>query len=64
MFSKHLLKVIIGFCGMIILGLATLVVIDSFKDEEQNQQATAPSVENTNPVKVPVKTPTPNKKTQ
>jgi hypothetical protein len=47
---------------MIILGLATLVIIDSFKDEEQNQQAAVPSVETTTPEKVPVKTQTPNKK--
>lgn len=33
MFSKHLLKVIIGFCGMIIFGLVTLVIVDSFKDK-------------------------------
>ena len=31
MFSKHLLKVILGFCGMIILGLVVLVILDGFK---------------------------------
>ena len=31
MFSRHVLKVIVGFTGMIVLGLITLVVIDSFK---------------------------------
>lgn len=37
MFSKHLFKVIISFCGMIILGLATLVIIDSFKEKNTNE---------------------------
>jgi hypothetical protein len=31
MFKSHLFKVLIGFCGMILLGLISLVVIDSFK---------------------------------
>ncbi|MDE2030813.1 MAG: hypothetical protein KGI58_00935 [Patescibacteria group bacterium] len=34
MFNKHLFKVVIGFCGMIIIGLVVLVVIDSFKQED------------------------------
>ncbi len=37
MFSKHLFKVIISFCGMIILGLAMLVIIDSFKEKNTNE---------------------------
>ena len=35
MFNKHLFKVIAGFCAMIIVGLVSLVVIDSFKGKEQ-----------------------------
>lgn len=31
MFDSHLFKVVASFCGMILLGLITLVVIDSFK---------------------------------
>lgn len=33
MFNKHLFKVILGFCGMIILGLGFLVIIDSMRDK-------------------------------
>lgn len=32
MFNGHLLKVILGFCGVIIIGLISLVFIDSFKE--------------------------------
>ncbi len=39
MFNKHLFKVIIGFCGMIILGLVSLVVIDHYKNKESSEQA-------------------------
>jgi hypothetical protein len=28
MFNKHLLQVLVGFTGMIMLGLLTLVIID------------------------------------
>ncbi len=34
MFNKHLLKVILGFSGMIIFGLASLVIIDNYKDKK------------------------------
>jgi len=34
MFNKHLLKVILGFTGMIIFGLVTLVIIDNYKDKK------------------------------
>lgn len=53
MLSKHLLKVIIGFCGMIILGLVTLVIVDSLKDKGKPAQAS--------PVVLPVATPAPTK---
>lgn len=44
MFNSHLLKVILGFCGVIILGLISLVFIDSLK-EKDNTTAQAPIVE-------------------
>lgn len=55
MFSKHLLKVIIGFCGMIIFGLVSLVIVDSFKEENKSQMVTpAPVIEKVNsPVQTP-----------
>lgn len=34
MFSKHLVKVIIGFCAVIVIGLVSLVFIDSMKDKD------------------------------
>jgi hypothetical protein len=43
MFTKHLVKVILGFCAMILLGLASLVVINSMGSE----------VVTPNPVQVP-----------
>lgn len=39
MISKHSIKVILGFCGMIIIGLVLLVVFDSAKDKENVNQA-------------------------
>lgn len=62
MFTKHLLKVIIGFCGMIIFGLVSLVVIDHFKSTEKEATAITPTPE----VKVLPKTPvkSTNKKSQ
>ena len=70
MFNKHLLKVIIGFCGMITLGLVSLVIIDSFKLKNQEpaqavtsfppQQIPQPEVKPKPPIKksAPAKTPT------
>lgn len=34
MFNGHLLKVILGFCGVIIIGLISLVFIDSLKERD------------------------------
>ena len=42
MFNKHLLKVILGFCGVIILGLVSLVFIDSCKEERATVKAENP----------------------
>lgn len=39
MFTKHLFKVIIGFCGMILLGLITLVVFDTYKEADKKPAA-------------------------
>ena len=35
MFTKHLLKVIIGFFGMIIFGLVSLVAINHYKSNDE-----------------------------
>jgi hypothetical protein len=63
MFNRHLVKVILGFCGMILFGLISLVVIDSFKDKEPAQVIkVTPPVEPTpkpQSVKKPVKKITP-----
>lgn len=32
MFDKHFVKVVLGFCGVIVVGLILLVVIDSLKN--------------------------------
>jgi hypothetical protein len=34
MFTKHLAKVIFGFCAVILLGLISLVVLDSMKTDD------------------------------
>lgn len=39
MFTKHLFKVIVGFCGMILLGLITLVVFDTYKEADRTPSA-------------------------
>ncbi len=63
MFNRHLLKVIIGFCGMIVFGLILLVFIDSFKTKDD------PTLQVTENKKMPTilppidKTKTPIKKT-
>lgn len=61
MFSSHLIKVIVAFCGMIVFGLASLVIIDSFKDKEEDQVASPvvaePVVLPKTEVKIPTKTP-------
>ncbi len=58
MFNKHLLKVIIGFCGMIILGLILLVFIDSFKTKDNT---TNPAPQVTDNKKMPTVLPPINK---
>jgi hypothetical protein len=35
MFTRHLFKTIAGFCGMILFGLVSLVVIDHYKGKEE-----------------------------
>ncbi len=35
MFTGHTLKVIIGFCGMILLGLLSLLFIDGIDQKQQ-----------------------------
>ena len=35
MFTKHLWKTLAGFCGMILFGLVSLVVIDHYKGKEE-----------------------------
>jgi hypothetical protein len=72
MFNGHLVKVIVGFCGVIILGLISLVFIDSLKEKDNDAKAEAPIVETQAATKTPVdskttsttptKKPTPTKK--
>lgn len=31
MFNKHLIKVIVAFSGVIVIGLVALIIIDGFK---------------------------------
>ncbi len=47
MFNKHLFKVIAGFCGMIILGLILLVIIDSYQPKNKVSKV-VPEVQATN----------------
>lgn len=54
MFNGHLLKVIVGFCGVIILGLISLVFIDSFKEKDIDKKAKAPIIETQAATKTPV----------
>ena len=64
MISKHLFKVLIGFTGMIILGLVSLVLIDHYKTKtsESLTAKTAPPVEASNSTKpTPIKKPIGNK---
>ncbi len=66
MFNKHLLKVILGFCGVIILGLISLVFIESFKEDpvavKVENSATNASVSKIPPVKTVPVTPTQKQK--
>lgn len=39
MFNKHLFTVILGFCGMILVGLISLTIIDSLTRDQTDQQA-------------------------
>ena len=55
MFNRHLLKVILGFCGMILVGLILLVVINSYKNDTSDQQAQVPIVTPPPVNKVPIK---------
>lgn len=45
MFNGHLFKVILGFCGVIVFGLISLVFIDSLKERDVDIKAEAPIVE-------------------
>ncbi len=68
MFNSHLLKVILGFCGVILAGLISLVIIDSFKDKDVVVRAEAPTAgtyQNTKsaPIKLPPIKNIPTKKT-
>lgn len=67
MFNKHLFKVIIGFCVVILFGLISLVVLNSLKDDaamKANSQAEAvlPPVEVNNTNKSTIQNKTPIKK--
>ena len=55
MFTKHLLKVILGFCAMILLGLASLIAINSLSGS-QTQAQSSPKMADTTPPKYSVVT--------
>lgn len=38
MLTKHLFKTIVGFCGMILIGLISLVLIDNYQGKEEEAQ--------------------------
>ena len=66
--KNHALKVIIGFCGVIVLGLISLVIIDSFNAKEEiGEDTNAPVVDasaQVPPIKItPIKTNIQNKST-
>lgn len=42
MITKHLFKTLAGFCGMILIGLISLVIIDNYQGKENDSQV--PSV--------------------
>ncbi|MES2930584.1 MAG: hypothetical protein V4665_02265 [Patescibacteria group bacterium] len=44
MFSMRLLKIIGGFCGMILLGLISLVIVDSLKDKDNTSRVESQNV--------------------
>lgn len=60
MFNSHLFKVIIGFCGVIVLGLISLVFIDSLKERDIGVKAEIPVVE----TQASTQTPTDSKSTK
>jgi len=51
MFNSHLVKVIVGFCGMILLGLISLTIIDSLQQKDQQPNASVPTATTLPPVK-------------
>ncbi|MCE9517737.1 hypothetical protein K8Q96_01905 [Candidatus Nomurabacteria bacterium] len=56
MFNKHLIKVILSFCGMILLGLITLVVINSLNEKnivKEQAGKVSPESEVNKPVTLP-----------
>ncbi len=56
MFNRHLFKVILGFCGVIIFGLISLVFIDSLKGRDVDVKAEVPVVEIESSTKIPIDT--------
>jgi hypothetical protein len=53
MFSTHLFKVIASFCGVILFGLISLVIIDSLKNKEATALQNTPTVKTTNSITLP-----------
>lgn len=39
MLNKHTFKVIVAFLGVIIVGLVSLVIVNSYKDESNNKSS-------------------------
>lgn len=46
MLTKHSIKVLIGFSGMIILGLISLVIIDHFREKSESTAFKTPALNN------------------
>lgn len=44
MLTKHSIKVLIGFSGMIILGLISLVIIDHFREKDESTAFKTPAI--------------------
>ena len=59
MFNKHLLKVLLGFCAMILVGLVSLVIINSLSNDQTTQATVQRPTQGSSPTSVtlpPIKT--------
>ncbi len=55
MLTRHSFKVLLGFCGVILIGLISLVFMDSLKTKDTNSGSVTTSRVNSNiTVKLPI----------